>query len=260
MSDEQQRKYATANNPTIEALIHRLYRFTTRELALERFYNIRSHFVLSKEQPESAPDNPQAVLWIKGFSVTEKEAEKGFTGHFANMQLAQTDKGMWTLEAIKVERPLKSHPQKKRLVSQHPNWGHPVMRAVKKAKIYPTVEEAQAELELLHTEFPETSIPGLNKLYLIIYEKREGNPKPTHKIALEIKPKDNGHMITWRDNEKKAAPKFRHPDAVATADPAVEEDQKKGKFASMVLMKKKGKRKNLGRPVTGLKPKDESEA
>lgn len=262
--NEPQRKYATANNPTIEALIHRLYRFPSREKALERFYTIRSTFVLSKEQPESTPEHPAAVLWIKGFEVTEKEAEKGFTGHFARMQLAKTDKGVWTLEAIKVEKPLAGHPQKKRLVSQHPNWGHPVMRAVKKAKRYETIEAANAELELLHSEFSETSIPGQGKLFLIIYEKREGYSKPTHKIVLEVKPHaEGGFTIDWRSNEKPALPKIKPQvlegeTAPATSPLPTDAKAKTGKFASMVVARKNRRRKNMGRPVTGMKPKDDA--
>lgn len=261
---ETQRKYATSHNPSIEAVVHRLYRFPTREQALERFYNIRSTFVLSKEQPESTPDDPELVLWIKGFSVTDAEAEKGFTGHFARVSIGTTDKGFYTLQAEKVERPLKTHPQKKRLVSQHPNWGHPVMRAVKKAKRYETIEAASAELELLHSEFSETTIPGQGKLFVIIYEKREGTPNPTHKIVLEIKAHaEGGFIIGWRSNEKTAIPKIKPqmldgaaPESTATATAA---PAKSGKFASMVTARRKSRRKNLGRPVTGLKPKDDAE-
>lgn len=261
--NEPQRKYATANNPTIEALIHRLYRFPTRELALERFYTIRSTFVLSKEQPESTPEDPQVVLWIKGFQVTETEAEKGFTGHFAQMRLATTDKGLFTLEAVKIVKPLAGHPQKKRLVSQHPNWGHPVMRAVKKSKRYDTIEAASAELELLHSEFSETSIPGQGKLFLIIYEKREGYSKPTHKIVLEIKAHpEGGFFIGWRSNEKPALPKIKPQQLEGEPAPSplpASEKPKIGKFSSMVAARKKGRRKNLGRPVTSLTPKDAAE-
>jgi hypothetical protein len=159
-----QRKYATANHPTIEALVHGLYRYKDRAQAVARFKNIVEHFVLSKEQPESTPENPAALLWIKGYGLTEDEIAKGFSGHFAEMRIATLDNGLFTLTAMRVEKPIGTHPQKKRLASKHPNWGHPVMRAVKKAKIYPTIEDANAELELLHLEFPEVSIPGLGKL------------------------------------------------------------------------------------------------
>lgn len=234
------RKYATATHPTIEALIHTLYRYPTPEKARERFDHLCKHFVLSKEQPESTPESPAAQMWIKGFAVTEDEAAKGFTGQFAEIRIVQTEKGQYTLTATRVEKPISSHPQKKRLVSKHPNWGHPVMRAVKKQKRYETLEEATAELELLHSEFPDVSIPGVNKLYIIIYEKREGIARPTHKIALELKPHtEGGFVISWRDNEKPAKPKSKLPPGEqATGDkPAAPSQQ--GYFTSMVSLRKK---------------------
>jgi len=210
MSDKQ-RKYATANHPTIEALVHGLYRYTDRKQAVSRFKNITEHFVLSKDQPESTTETPVALLWIKGYGLTPEEEAQGFTGHFCEMKLGLTGKGQHTLVATKIDKPISVHPQKKRLQSKHPNWGHPVMRAVKKGKVYTTLDAASAELELLHTEFPEVSIPGINKLYIIIYEKREGVKQPTHKIALELVAKDAGFIIVSRDNEKGAsAPASKH--------------------------------------------------
>ncbi len=251
-----QRKYATANHPTIEALVHGLYRYKDRAQAVTRFKHIVDHFVLSKDQPESTADEPAALFWIKGFSVSEAETAKGFTGHFAEMRIVRLPDGLYSLTATKIDKAIANHPQKKRLKSKHPNWGHPVMRAVKKKKVYSSIEEANAELELLHLEFPEVSIPGQAKLYIIIYEKREGISRPTHKIALEIKANDGGgFVIAARDNEKPAKPKKALPDAQAS-EPLVA-DARPGHFAAQVLLRKKTRRKNAGRPVTGMKPETE---
>lgn len=241
MSDKQ-RKYATANHPTIEALVHGLYRYADRKQALARFKNIAEHFVLSKDQPESTPEQPVALLWIKGYGVTPEEEAQGFTGHFCEMSLGLTDKGQHTLIAKRIDKPITTHPQKKRLQSKHPNWGHPVMRAVKKGKVYTSLEAASAELELLHTEFPEVSIPGINKLYIIIYEKREGVKQPTHKIALELVAKDAGFIIQARDNEKVKGPSSKQaPSADATSAPATPKEAPKqvGSFTAQELLRKK---------------------
>lgn len=255
-----QRKYATANHPTIEALVHGLYRYKDRAQAVTRFKNIVDHFVLSKDQPESTEAEPAALFWIKGFNVSEEEAAKGFTGHFAEMRIVKLEKGIFSLSATKVDKPIAAHPQKKRLQSKHPNWGHPVMRAVKKKKIYPTIEAANAELELLHLEFPEVSIPGQAKLYIIIYEKREGISRPTHKIALEIQQNKEGagFFISARDNEKTAkAPVSKQQPGTTPTAAADASQEAPGHFAAMVLLKKKKRRKNMGRPVTGMKPAEE---
>jgi hypothetical protein len=253
------RKYATIKHPSVEALVHGRYRYKDKKQALARFKNIADHFVLSKEQPQSTKDNPATVFWIKGFAVEEAETTAGFIGHFARMEIKTLDTGLFTLVAHKVERPLATHPQKIRPTSKHPNWGHPVMRAVKRAKPYATIEEAQSELDVLHLEFPEVSIPGQGKVYIIIYEKREGIKQPTHKIAIEIAVRpEGGFILIARDNEKKDKPTSKHrPDMREEREPTAA-DAKPGAFAAKVLLRKKSKRKNLGRPVTGLKPKDEA--
>ncbi len=204
MSDSE-RKYATVQHPTIEALVHGLYKYVARKDAVSRLENIRSNFVMSKDAPASTKEDPTALFWIKGYAVTEKELKDGYTGHFCRMEIATNSKGQFTLSASKIDVPLTKHPQKKRQQSTHPNWGHPVMRAIKKGKVYSTLEAAAAELELLHLEYPEVSIPGVNKLYLIIYEKREGVKQPTRKVALELTAKDAGFTILCKDNEKGTA-------------------------------------------------------
>ena len=249
-------KYATAKHPTIEALVHGLYRYKDRAQALARFQSIAEHFVLSKEQPETTAENPACIFWIKGFGVTDDEVEKGFTGHFAQMEISTLSNGQFSLTAMKIDRPLTSHPQRKRPTSKHPNWGHPIMRAIKKGKIYTTIEAAQAELDQLHLEYPEVSIPGPAKLYIIIYEKREGIARPTHKIAIEIKTDDTGKfLLVARDNEKASKPASKRPPSAAVVEDSTGiSDAKPGVFAAKVLLRKKTKRKNTGRPVTGLKP------
>jgi hypothetical protein len=254
MSDAT-RKYATIKHPTIEALVGGHYRYKDRAQALARFTSITGNFVLSKEQPVTTKADPATILWIKGFDVTEAEATVGFTGHFAEMRITKREDGIFTLTASKIEKPLAVHPQKKRPSAKHPNWGHPVMRAVKRRKTYATIEDAQAELELLHLEFPEVTIPGGAKLYIIIYEKRPGVTRPTHKIALEIETNpEGGFLITSRDNEKTAVPRSKAPASLPRAEKPAEKPA--GHFANTVLLNRKKRRKNSGRPVTGMKPSD----
>lgn len=237
------RKYATIKHPTIEALVNGRYRYKEKKQAIARFKTIAEYFVLSKEQPQSTKDFPVTVFWIKGFAVDEAETKAGYVGHFARMEIKTLESGLFTLVAHKVERPLASHPQKARPTSKHPNWGHPVMRAVKRGKPYATIEAAQAELDLLHLEFPEVSIPGPGKLYIIIYEKREGIKQPTHKIAVEITVRpEGGFILTARDNEKKQTPVLHASVDETTAQPAAS-----GYFASTEALRKATRRKTVTR-------------
>ncbi len=256
----KQRKYATILHPTIEAVVHALYRYPTHAKAAERLAQVRQHFVLAKDQPESPPDHPRILLWIKGYEVTPTEADQGFSGHYAELTVTTTDKGLFTISASKVLRPLASHPQKKRPKARHPNWGHPVMRAVKKQKRYATLEEATAELELLHTEFPEVSIPGQGKLFIIIYEKREAGARPTHKIALELKTHPaGGYIICWRDNQKITRPSSKQPPG--TAETAAANTDPQGYFTSMVALGKLRKRRsNAKRPEIPPQPDSPSDS
>ena len=251
------RKYATIKHPTIEALVGGHYRYKERAQALARFSGIAENFVLSKEQPETAKKDPAVIFWIKGFALDEAETTQGFTGHFAEMRLVKREDGLFTLTATKIDKPLSVHPQKKRPVTKHPNWGHPVMRAVKRHKAYATLEEAQAELEQLHLEFPEVSIPGGAKLYIIVYEKREAIARPTHKMVLEIvlRP-EGGFIITARDNEKATKPQARLSTEVSGNKEKTTVGEP-GHFANKVLLNRKKRRKNTGRPVTGMKPAEE---
>ena len=222
-----ERTYATIKHPTIEALVHGLYKYVDRQQALVRLENIRSNFVMSKDSQATDKQNPSALFWIKGYGLNEAELNAGFTGHFCRMEIATNAKGQFTLSATKVEVPLEKHPQKKRVAAKHPNWGHPVMRSIKKGKVYPTLDAAANELELLHLEYPQVSIPGVNKLYLIIYEKREGIKQPTRKIALELVANEGGFTILCKDNEKTAKiPKDTAPPANSEANTSTPPAQK----------------------------------
>lgn len=245
MSDTA-RKYATIKHPTIEALIGGHYRYKDRAQALARFTSIAKNFVLSKEQPATTKDDPIVVFWIKGYALAEAELTEGFTGHFTEMRITKRKDGIFTLTATKVEKPLNIHPQKKRPSAKHPNWGHPVMRAVKRGKAYATVEAAQAELELLHLEFPEVTIPGSGKLYIIVYEKRPGITRPTHKIALEIEAQSGGgFIINHRDNEKTASPMVAKAKKIPSAQTEVStpEFSTPGHFASVEEVRKLNRRR-----------------
>jgi hypothetical protein len=242
MSDSK-RKYATAVHPSIEAVLAGLYRYKTREQAQERIKALGENFVLSKEQPN---EKDVILMWIKGFAVTEEEEKEGFTGHFARIAIQETDEGKFTVTAARHDIPLEVHPQKKRVIMRHPNWGHPVLRSSKRGRVYETMEDAQNELLLLHEEFPEVSIPGVGKMYIIVYGRKEGSKKPIHKIAIEIQPdkEGKGFILVTRDNEKDGKKKERKIHARMNMDKPA--DAPKGYFSSLEVIRKEKKKKKLG--------------
>lgn len=247
MAKEKRRRIAAADLPVIEATLKQLYRFSTIEQAVNRLNQIREEFEIASVQ--EGAEGPMVKMWIKGFSITDEELKEGALGNYAVITPRKVAEGHIILHAEKVETPVAKHPQRVRPQQKHPNWGHPVLRSLKKKKTYDSIEEAQAELELLHREYPEASIPGIGKLFLMIYEKLPDGQKgsPTRKYVLEIKSDDKGRFhLTARANThqkkapKKAVPNFTTPNAEApVADPV------RGRFTSMIEAKR-FKKKPLG--------------
>ena len=244
-------KYATIKHPLIEALVNDLYRFDKREQAVERLNSLRENFILSKKQHEiDAEKKDNLALWIKGFDVSEQEAKWGYVGNFVIISVEKSKDKKFTLKAIKVESDVNHHPQKKRKKQRHPNWGHPVLRNVKKGKNFNTVQEAQSELNRLHEEFPEVTIPNLSKLYVMIYSRSDNPKKPVQKFVLEIKQnKDEGGVfIEAYQNEYKPTETAKQEATAAVNDNS--EEGKEGFFTTLVQLK--SKRKN---PLQELKSK-----
>lgn len=139
--------------------------------------------------------------------LTEAEKEKGFTGNF--VQLSTSRRSLfYTIVATKIERDSQYHPQRARPKQKHPDWGHPVLRGVLKKRVYPSFDEAKKELELLHQEYPTVSIPGEDKLYIIVYGKRTHTNKPVQKYKLTIRPCPEGFVIESKLNAGKTFAKI----------------------------------------------------
>lgn len=242
-AQDKPRRYATAMHPTIGAVLAGTYRFASEDQARQQLQIFRDHFVLSRHQNEEAGENG-IILWIKGYAITPDEKKGGYTGNYALIGIKKTPEGKFSLTATKLESELKYHPQRQRPKHKHPNWGHPILRSVKKKRIYPTVEAAQAELQLLHEEYPEVTIPLTNKLYLIIYSRQE--TPPAQKYVLETKvDEEGGFYIDAYPNEYKGgkdAPAAQQGDE-AQADEA---KQPEGYFTSMVALKRSRKKPPAG--------------
>ena len=194
------KKIATFKNPSIEACIKGLYRFKEIEGAKKILSTIKDNFETSSkfEQTED-----KITIWVKGFDINEEDKENGYLGNFADFTIEELE-DHFTIKVKKRKIELKYHPQKKRAESIHPNWGHPILRDIKKGKEYNNVEDAFNELKRLHIEYDKTSIPTGDKLFIIIYEVVEGKKEKTHKYILEVKPHNNGKFIIAYHLNKKS--------------------------------------------------------
>ncbi len=229
MTSAKNKKVATVTNPSIEAVVNGLYRLPNEELALKKLEAIKNSFITSKTE-EEAP----LTLWIKGYEVTGREAKEGCTGNFAIVEVVEIESGIFTLRAEKQAVPLNKHPQKKRRKQRFPNWGHPVLREVRKEKTYTDIESAAARLENLHENYPEATIPTQNKLYVMIFSRAEDKNNPVQKYILEIKPskeKAGEYFIDCQKNTRKP----RKTGNISDGD-------SKGYFTSMVNLKRSGKK------------------
>lgn len=258
------RVYATTRHPTIAAVIAGNYRYADIDQAKRQLAILRDHFVLSRHQTEEAGEHG-IILWIKGYLITPEEKKDGYTGNYAVIFPVLRPNGKYTLIASKVESELKFHPQRQRPTHKHPNWGHPILRSVKKKRIHDTVEAAQEELARLHEEFPEVTIPLTNKLYLIVYS-RQDNP-PAQKYVLEVKVGEKGgfYIDATKNEFQGKADIAVMPEEQAAMDgrdkkaPVASDEGKPapGKFASMVELRRKKKRKKPGRKeLPKIKPLD----
>lgn len=234
-------RYANALSAQVAAAVNGLYRFKTVEQAQAKLEGIRRNFTVAREQEETAL--PSLTLWMRDFELQPEEEEKGYVGHFGRLQIEEQEDGLYTINAYKVEKALKHHPVRKRPVSRTPNWGHPILRGILKGKQYDTLEAAQSELQALQMEYPETTLPAQNKLYLMIFSRREDPKKPLKKYVLEIKNlQGGGFTIEHRVNDYKPKTKRALPGiAPLEGDDAAPAPEKPGHFASMVSLKRKKK-------------------
>ncbi len=220
-------------NPVIDAVAAGLFRFTSLHQVRARLTQIREEFLISKDQDLKNPDTIK--LWIRDYALTPEEISGGYLGNYALIRPKNDGKHI-SLIAEKLNVDLKSHPRKQRPKMRHPDWGHPILRAVLKKKLYLAVEEVHAEFMRLHEEFPEVSIPGPDRLHIIVYQggKEQKVGSPVQKITLRIRTHDDGqYYMTYSINSKK-----RPSDVRAKPEtPKVS----RGYFTSMVSLKKKKK-------------------
>ena len=247
MAKKPKKLYATTKNPTILAIVEGRYSFLSLQDAEDFLEQIKQRFVVSTHSKEHEGGRHSLYIWIKGYQITEDEKKQNYTGNFALLQAAPNDKGKFHIQISKIESELKHHPQRKYPKQSHPNWGHPVLRSIKRGKIYSTLEFAQSELQLLQEEYPKTSVPTQNKLYLMLFEYNEAlGKKGVIKYVFEIKAapadKNGGFIIAYNMNKHQKPRKKPEIGAKDSSAKTTKELKEEGYYTSMVKLKKSRKK------------------
>ena len=177
------------------------YRYPSKSMALKKLEDISLKYIVSKDNDEESEEN--LLLWIKGYQITEEEISRGYLGNYCLINIRKSGK-IYTFIGEKILKPLKHHPQRKRKPAPHPDWGHPIMRYIKKQPLFDSEIEAKIQLIKLQEQFPKAAIPGGKRLYLQVFSnqyKSEPNSKPVKKFIFEVIPKENDkYAIDYWEN------------------------------------------------------------
>lgn len=193
-SEPRQRMYLNTNNNLVRKLLSGTYRYNTYDSACEMLKTIRENFVVSKKLVayEDAEDPGQLIVWIRGFELTEDERNKGYVGNYVHVRITQEADHKFHISLRKMVTELSDHPQRRRPPSPMPDWGHPILRDVKKGRQYVDREEAERELSRLVHAFPDISrTEGPDRLRIMIWNSVTKKPM---KFILEVVDGNDGRF------------------------------------------------------------------
>lgn len=238
--EELKKTYASTEIPTVAAAVDGLLRLESQSAAEAFLDNIAEHHIIAREQVPSK--GKSLTLWIRGYDVLPDEAKEGATGNFAVLAIRKVS-GRWSIYPTKIPLDAAKHPQRRYVKrGKHPNFAHPLIRAIQGGKIYESAEEAHEDLALLHEQYPGASIPTSQKLYLMIYSRGESKANPMQKYVLEPTVNAQGQfyidMRVNKHNEKARSLSTNNnskPAEVKTTNAA------KGKFTAREQLKRKKK-------------------
>ena len=245
----KKKHYAFAEHETIQAMVHSLFRFQTLEQAQLITNKFAEEFSLAPKFSDPL-DKKSFVLWVRGLDVSEEQRKQGYLGNFGRITMHSIPSGKWTLTLARMDIALRHHPLKKSVPKPHPNMGHPVIRAASRKKTWPSMQAAAEQLMKLHEEFPEISVPGLNKLKIMTYVRAEKGQSPVQRLELQVVKRDEGvYIIEIKQNLRKHFPALPvqqpHENEVnipaATVTPELPADQP-GYYAKLVSKRRKKKK------------------
>jgi hypothetical protein len=207
--------YPKISDKIFSAIREGLYRYSNLEEAENALNSLKERYIISTKKSD-LDSTSSVVFWIHDYELTDDEVEKGHKGNFAKVSIKMLQNNFYTLLMEKIpEEELRLHPQRRRPKAPHPNKGHPVIRSALKNKRFQKEKDALYELEKLHIEYPNSTIPAENKLYLMIYSK-EFRP-PVKKHVLEVKEDDSGEFfLDLRENKDHKLPKHKFDEVFDT--------------------------------------------
>jgi hypothetical protein len=230
---------AALQSPIIEGLLTGSYRFATKADALKKLAYLRSKFVISRQGTQMPAAEHSLTLWIRGYGLSDDDRAKGYVGHFASVTIEALPKNKnYALKAVKLDVPLPAHPKRLRPRRSTPDMGHYVLRRVAKNWWYATMEDADADLKALATDYPTVSIPGSAKLYIMIYTKAAKGEAPVQRYVLQVVPHEQGGFtITMARNAFVRKPAAKKPAQ------ALDAQVPQGKFTAAVQVRRARKKK-----------------
>ncbi len=255
-------KVATSNHPLLRQLLRPRQRAGTKEKARARLQHIGKLFIQSKD----GRSDDGFRLWVRGYGLTKQEREAGYTGNFVIFHIVEDPDGH-RIVACKEQVELAQHPERVRTpTGTMPNWGFPVLRSVKKERLFYSKEEAEAHLQELVDAYPKSVKQKGQTTKAAIYIRHPEIGPMVEKILLRIEeivvpevsedePFDpwapiGGWQITYIPDPSSPAAKV-----MARLDAAEEADEPMGEFAKKALA---GKKRKVSIP--GVSTKQERQA
>ena len=240
--DEKLRSFNLENVEITEEIANYWHTWKSAKAIIVKDQNGKFNITIKESEVEeftAESKSHEIILWVKGYGLTKEEEEEGFLGNFGRIYIKKTEEGKFTLLLEKIEKPIRLHPQKKRNRHKHPNWAHHVLRKIKKGHVYTIPTEATEDLEILHEEFPDISIPAKGKLFIMVYKKPENEGDiPVEKIVLEQKLMQDGTVIIeWKANERKKL-ESAYIEEKNKQKEEVKKEEPQGYFTSMVSLKR----------------------
>jgi hypothetical protein len=171
--------YATTHSYELLALLQDspANRFFTYEAALTKLKALKK-YPLCNQNKIQYDEETEMALWVKGYGIEESRKD-GYFGNYIKIKIQDylfKNKTFYKLSFEVIEIDKKYHPFKalpESMNNRMPNWGHPVLRAVKSLKEFDGKHEAQSFLERLVHEFPTAHpVPGLDGIRTFIFSRR----------------------------------------------------------------------------------------
>jgi len=239
---EEKKYYAYAEHETVQAMLHSLFRFQTAMQAQLISNRFADEVILSPKMRD--PKDREAIfLWVRDLDVTEEQRKNGYLGNFAKISLIKLPNGKWTLNMVRVDIPLAKHPLRMKMARRYPNSGHPTLRGAARGKTYTSMQAASDALMKMHEEFPEVSIPGVNRLKIMCYRKAEKGQSPIQRLELAVVKRDEKVYVI--DVKVVGADNVKRPvaEAIAKATQEKPTPEVSGFYTAMVTKKRARKKK-----------------